>query len=245
MKKDNTSIRNDGFSKRLQDLVEDCKDKDHTLSTPKQCKEMEIPYQSFMKYYNGTAECGFENLIKIAKYYNVSTDYLLGLTETKLRDISAAGAAELLGLSDSAIERLSRLNEFNGSDRYTDVLSAAIEGGNLNEFLEVLIEYLGLSWEKDHYPDFLGKAIVKPQQIQYCFDIRDIISTHLQRVVDRSLDSIADNYFSKHTKSLKEVNEAYRRECERLNEALGKNEITLEQYNQAIEDLTKRGAVDG
>ena len=29
---------------------------------------------------NGKRECGFDMLIKIAKYFNVSTDYLLGMT---------------------------------------------------------------------------------------------------------------------------------------------------------------------
>ena len=42
-----------------------------------------ITAQAYQKYEYGTAELTHENLVKIADFYNVSTDYLLGRTEIK------------------------------------------------------------------------------------------------------------------------------------------------------------------
>lgn len=36
---------------------------------------------SYIRYENGTSEPNLENLVKIADYFDVTTDYLLGRTE--------------------------------------------------------------------------------------------------------------------------------------------------------------------
>ena len=45
--------------------------------------------QAVNQYKNGTAFPKVENLIKIAEYYGVSLDYLVGLSDCKLRNPSA------------------------------------------------------------------------------------------------------------------------------------------------------------
>ena len=58
------------------------------------------------QYYNGETLPSIENLIKIADYFNVSTDYLLGRTGVKTTDTTVKGVCEYTGLSTKAIERL-------------------------------------------------------------------------------------------------------------------------------------------
>lgn len=42
---------------------------------------LQIAQPSYIRYENGTAEPTLENLLKIADYFDVSVDYLLGRTE--------------------------------------------------------------------------------------------------------------------------------------------------------------------
>ena len=42
---------------------------------------LKIAQPSYIRYENGTAEPSLENLVKIADYFDISTDYLLGREE--------------------------------------------------------------------------------------------------------------------------------------------------------------------
>lgn len=67
------------YLKRLKDLRED---KD--LLQKQIAITLEITRQQYGLYENGIREIPLEKLIKLAKFYNTSTDYILGLTnETK------------------------------------------------------------------------------------------------------------------------------------------------------------------
>ena len=118
------------LSRRLDELVNSVLDMDYTKSIPVQCREMDIHYQTFMKYYKGISECNAANLIKIAVYYNVSVDYLLGRTNVKKLDMDISGCCKLTGLSETAVEKIIRIS--------SDDVSA--NGVCSNEVLNLLIE---------------------------------------------------------------------------------------------------------
>ena len=42
---------------------------------------LQIAQPSYIRYENGSAEPSLENLVKLADYFDVSIDYLLGRTE--------------------------------------------------------------------------------------------------------------------------------------------------------------------
>lgn len=42
---------------------------------------LQITQPSYIRYENGSAEPSLENLLKLADYFDVSVDYLLGRTE--------------------------------------------------------------------------------------------------------------------------------------------------------------------
>lgn len=67
------------FNERLRELREDS-----NLTQTALAKELYIDQRSLSFYEIGKYEPNLETLIRIAKFFNVSTDYLLGLTnETK------------------------------------------------------------------------------------------------------------------------------------------------------------------
>lgn len=63
---------------RIRDLREDC-DKTQTDVA----NYLGTTAQHYGKYENGNAEIPFERAILLAKYYNVSLDYIAGLTNNK------------------------------------------------------------------------------------------------------------------------------------------------------------------
>lgn len=66
------------YIKRLRDLRED---KD--ISQEVLCKIVNQKQQTYSYYENGKRTIPYDLLIKLAIFYNTSTDYILGLTNIK------------------------------------------------------------------------------------------------------------------------------------------------------------------
>lgn len=113
------------LSGRLQELTELKRDLDYTKSDKKQAFEMGIPYQTFRKYLSNRAECSIGNISKIADYYCVSTDYLLGRTDVKSTDTNIKQICEYTGLSEAAVNYL--IKSKNENDKERRMMSLMIE----------------------------------------------------------------------------------------------------------------------
>lgn len=109
------------FAERLQELVDLKQDEDITLNQTKQAKQMNVPHQSFAKYANDEAECSISTICKIAEYYGVSTDYLLGLTDIKSTDIKERDICEKLGLNQLSLDTIKSIKELDIYTRNKDV----------------------------------------------------------------------------------------------------------------------------
>lgn len=55
--------------------------KEKTLSQTELAKMMGVSVQAYQKYEYGTAEPNFDSLCKLADFYGVTTDYILGREE--------------------------------------------------------------------------------------------------------------------------------------------------------------------
>ena len=66
------------FHTRLRELI-----KERGITITALAKELKISRQSVSQYINGSAYPNIERLFMIARFFDVSIDYLVGLTEKK------------------------------------------------------------------------------------------------------------------------------------------------------------------
>ena len=63
---------------RIKDLREDNDIKQQTIAN-----YLNVKQSSYSQYENGQRQIPLEALVKLAEYYNTSTDYILGLTDER------------------------------------------------------------------------------------------------------------------------------------------------------------------
>ena len=63
---------------RIKDLREDA-----DITQRELAEHLHIKQNTYSQYENGQRQIPLDILIKLAKYYNTSTDYLLGLTDQR------------------------------------------------------------------------------------------------------------------------------------------------------------------
>lgn len=123
---------NDPFPTRLRTCLDLAKDKG--ISAAEIAKAIDIKPQSISGWRNGESAPDFDNLVKIAKYFDVSIDWLLGQAgeDNLTADLSIQQMAEYTGLSSRAIESLHEWNTHEDflaihSKRWVKDLSSMIE----------------------------------------------------------------------------------------------------------------------
>ena len=92
----------DHFPRTLRDLMEE------NGTTQEQLREVLglSSRQAITGYMNGSTLPTSDKLYAIAKYFNVSSDYLIGLSEIETSDIQTRAVIEDSGLSEDAVENL-------------------------------------------------------------------------------------------------------------------------------------------
>ena len=79
--------------------------------------------QTVSQYVNGISEPSYSTLVKIAEYFDVSTDYLLGKSKTMTPDISIQEMVQQTGLSEENIIRLIAWNNLESTFEQYDETS--------------------------------------------------------------------------------------------------------------------------
>lgn len=113
------------FADNLQELIANSGKSMKDLAT-----EIGISAAALSKYQNDAAAANIDALVKIAKYFDVTTDWLLGYGEIKRPDPDKIKAHKFTGLSDSALETIAQL-----SPEQKDMLNAVLCSFNLNAML--------------------------------------------------------------------------------------------------------------
>lgn len=128
--KDNTTSL---FADRLQDLISKSGKTISILS-----KEMGISEGSLSKYQNDSGEAGIIKLAKLAKYFKVSTDYLLGLTEVKTPNTEIQAVSNMLGLSEEAVNSIISINGIHFQPS-KDILNEILISGKFSELVADIV----------------------------------------------------------------------------------------------------------
>lgn len=76
-------------------------------------------------YENDKRSPSFETLVEFARFYNVTTDYLLGISDHE--NEKNIPIKDLIGLSDKSIEKLRSYIQFDNHNTLTTTLNALIE----------------------------------------------------------------------------------------------------------------------
>ncbi len=92
---------NTSFAKRLRELIDDKGITQNQLS-----QIIGKTRQAINNYTLGNTAPDADTLIKLSKYFDVSVDYLLGLSDVKTTDKDIKYICEYIGLSVEAIEQL-------------------------------------------------------------------------------------------------------------------------------------------
>lgn len=102
------SVVKNALMDNLSDLVEEKKKQRKTNSQEKQALEMGISKSQLSKYLCGDAVPNADAIYTMAKYYNCSADYILGLSKKRTADINEAKMCDELGLSEKAVKLLKK-----------------------------------------------------------------------------------------------------------------------------------------
>lgn len=107
-----TMATNETFAERLKTLRENAGKKRQEVAD-----SLGITRASLEYYEKGKRKPDIEVLVKIAEYYKVSTDYLLGLSNAQTVDKDIQFICDYTGLSEKAVNMLVKLNqEWNVAD---------------------------------------------------------------------------------------------------------------------------------
>ena len=79
-----------------------------------------VSQQMVSQYIHGISEPGCNTLVKIADYFDVSLDYLLGRTETRTTDLTTQKVCEMTGLNEHSIDLLNGINACTMGGKYIE-----------------------------------------------------------------------------------------------------------------------------
>lgn len=132
----------ESFAQRLVSLREEENKTQQELAD-----EIGITRQSLSLYEKAERTINIELLARIADYFKVSTDYLMGRTDIKSMDNDIKTACKVTGLSEETIKIISELPicDFNLEFPRIDTLNAIIKNDNFRRFIDNASKYLCFS----------------------------------------------------------------------------------------------------
>lgn len=130
------------FQERFRDLIGEAATQEEIA------KKVNSSRQNVGNWLSGKSKPDINALAEIAKGYNVSTDYLLGLTDVKTSDTDIKAICDYTGLSEKAVKEIIKLNmhrsqttEGSGMTetyRFINAFNYLLENDNFYYFIQPL-----------------------------------------------------------------------------------------------------------
>lgn len=162
------------FYDRLEELL-----KKEGVTRKALCTEKEIPYETLNSMIKRESQSiGFDILQKIAEYFHVSTDYLLGRTDVKNPDNEAAVAS--FGISEESIENIQACSE-----KALDI-DRLLTSPHFKKFVSYLTAYWHCDDEVflEEHSDSLGIKFKGYDQNKRVFILSRELNAILQQIVE-------------------------------------------------------------
>lgn len=99
-------LNSEKFGKRITALREN-----YGKSQEEICSELGVTQQTLSRYEKGQRQASLDFVIRAAQYFNVSADYLLGLSRATAPDNFVQEVVNRYGITESTLKTLERLNE--------------------------------------------------------------------------------------------------------------------------------------
>lgn len=219
-----TTENTGNFADRLSDLISKAAQNGITLRDIE--KATGVKKESISKYQNNKAEPGLNSIVALAKYFNVSADYLLGLSDAATTDITVQEICKKTGLSEDLIIFLQYHNFRSSTD--DECFNKYHETGNFRDlgiFLRNSNQKVRDEW-KDYITQ-IGKTngcSCIPQQMCY------IINTLFNNLDFHKLCNLIDVFMhsvdkANTTEELEERAEEELWGCDNIERELSKHEI--------------------
>lgn len=191
------------FGERLLKLREERNETQQQLADA-----VDITRQSLSRYETNDRTPNIDLVYNIAKHYNVSADYLLGLSEIQSSNKKIEIACEVTGLSEKAITHL--INFFNdGNNDFIETLSDIISSNSFFEMIKELWFYGEQSLETTYIEEFSEKICEISNNPDYSIELRENFMIKFAHYFDLSSEKIyKDSLFRKKFYEDKEFNEA-------------------------------------
>lgn len=125
----------DSITGRLNQLYQESK-----LTREEFAKRCEISTSALTNYLKGSRTPDAIKLPHICEEFNVSADWLLGLSDVRKPSAELKGVVEFTGLSESAINKIVMMAK--ADEQIKKVLSRAIESSRFDEFIYRLYIYM-------------------------------------------------------------------------------------------------------
>ncbi|WKY47152.1 helix-turn-helix transcriptional regulator [Eubacteriaceae bacterium ES3] len=119
---DNTTTVDSVFQERFSNLM-----KERGITQAEASDGIGVTRQAISLYATGKRTPDMNSLYRICDYFQVSADYLLGLSEVQSFDLDVKAISEKTGLSDYSVDMLITYNEFTLSESLIPVVDYLIE----------------------------------------------------------------------------------------------------------------------
>lgn len=131
------------FPSRLRKLMEETKTTQRELALA-----IGVRPQTVSLYVQGQSFPDVNGLARIANYFSISADYLIGNSEMPNTDLTMQDIHKITGLSAGAICKLQNIYEKNRKTAFSDIISLLIEDSNAEYYLSIIGELISCSIEE-------------------------------------------------------------------------------------------------
>ncbi len=172
------------ISERIKELREE-----KGLTQLELSKELSVKQQTIAQWESGTRDLKTGSIIALANYFNVTSDYLLGLSEYRTAQATDIGAA--IGLTEEAIDALKRLKGGHQTSPGDSVLlyclSKIIESPGLYVVLLSVDGYVWKRLKSEAYNVLILKDFIKEQNLNISLSEIDKRGVHVLNLEQKEI----------------------------------------------------------
>ena len=174
-------------------------------------QDLGLSRQTISNFVNGRFKPVGDNLEKLADYFGVSTDYILGRTDVKSPDTTIQGVCEYLGLTEQAVNSLQYASQYHNRlsgfiEKHLTIIMTNIM--RLAENSECFLKYRAThaSFDSDEYEQLKIDAIryrasLTFEKVLDCYDMRVAKKEEYEKSIEEG-QKIDDTFWNQHFKDL-------------------------------------------